>query len=490
MKEVDLIVIGSGPAGQRAAIQAVKLGKSAIVVERRKAIGGVCINTGTIPSKTLREAILYLSGFRQRGVYGRSYTVKQHVTYDDLMQRVNHVVRHELEVARDKMMRNGVEIINGTASFEDAHTIWVKNESETRKYCAQRIIIATGSSPYRSDRVPFNNHNIIDSDSMWEDDFQMDEIPKSMLFIGAGVIGTEYACMFSTLGVDVALLDRRTELLRFIDGEINEALLYHMRNERVTLYLGKDFSEIRLDEDGKVVTTLENGRDIKTDMLMFCSGRTGATATLDLEAAGVEVGNRGLIPVNENLQTNVPHIYACGDVIGFPALASTSMEQGRHAACHAFDIPFHSDTELMPYGIYTIPEISVVGKTEQELSDEGIPYDIGIARYREIAKGQIIGDDTGMLKLIFHQKTGQLLGVHIIGEGACELIHIGQAVLTFGGSISYFADTVFNYPTLAEAYKVAALNGLKRVGKQNVAAEEFDAPQGRQSPTEEPVATE
>jgi len=225
-------------------------------------------------------------------------------------------------------------------------------------------------------------------------------------------------------------------------------------------------------------------------MLMFCSGRAGATSALNLEAAGVELGNRGLIDVNENLQTNVPHIYACGDVIGFPALASTSMEQGRHAACHAFDIPFQSHSELMPYGIYTIPEISVVGKTEQELSDESIPYDIGIARYREIAKGQIIGDDTGMLKLIFHQQTGQLLGVHIIGEGACELIHIGQAVLTFGGSISYFADTVFNYPTLAEAYKVAALNGLKRVGNQNIAAEEFHAPQGQKSAIEEPAATQ
>ena len=490
MKEIDLIVIGSGPAGQRAAIQAAKLGKSAIVVEKRQTVGGVCINTGTIPSKTLREAILYFSGFRQRGVYGRSYTVKRRVTFDDLMQRVNHVVRHEIEVARDQMVRNGVEIISGTASFVDANTIWVKNESETRKYRAEKIVIATGSTPYRAGRVPFNNRNIIDSDSMWEDDFRMDDLPKSLLVIGAGVIGTEYACMFSTLGIDVALLDRRTELLRFVDEEINEALLYHMRNERVTLYLGKDFTEIRLDDEGRVVTTLENGRDIKTDMLMFCSGRSGATTALGLEAAGVELGNRGLIPVNDNLQTNVPHIYACGDVIGFPALASTSMEQGRRAACHAFGVPFQSHTELIPYGIYTIPEISVVGKTEQELSDESIPYEIGIARYREIAKGQIIGDDTGMLKLIFHQKTGHLLGVHIIGEGATELIHIGQAVLTFGGSISYFADTVFNYPTLAEAYKVAALNGLKRVGNQNVAAEEFDAPQGQQSPAEEPVATE
>ena len=478
MKEVDLFVIGSGPAGQRAAIQAVKLGKTAIVAERRRTVGGVCTNTGTIPSKTLREAILYLSGFRQRAVYGRGYHVKRRVTFEDLMHRVNHVIRHEVEVARDRMERNGVEIVEGTATFEDANTVWVKSEDESRKYRAERIIIATGSTPYRARRVPFNNTNIIDSDSMWEDGFSLDTLPRSMLIIGAGVIGTEYACMFSALGMDVALLDRRQELLRFIDEELNEALLYHMRNERVTLYLGHDFKDIRLDERGKVLTTLANDREIKTEMLMFCSGRAGATSSLNLEAAGVELENRGLIPVNDNLQTTVPHIYACGDVIGFPALASTSMEQGRRAACHAFEHPFKSDSELMPYGVYTIPEISVVGKTEQDLSDGSVPYEVGIARYREIAKGQIIGDSTGMLKLIFHQKTGQLLGVHIIGEGASELIHIGQAVMTYGGSISYFVDTVFNYPTLAEAYKIAALNGLKRVGRQTIAAEEFDAPQG------------
>ncbi len=320
---------------------------------------------------------------------------------------------------------------------------------------------------------------------MWKTGYSLDNLPKSMLFIGAGVIGTEYACMFSALGVDVALLDRRKELLRFIDQEINDALVYQMRNERVTLYLGKDFTKAEVNENGKVVTTLENGREIKTDMLMFCSGRAGATDSLNLQAAGVEVGNRGLIEVNEHLQSNVPHVYAAGDVIGFPALASTSMEQGRHAACHALGIPFKSETDLMPFGIYTIPEISIVGKTEQDLSDEGVPYEIGIARYREIVKGQIMGDDTGMLKLVFHQKTGRLLGVHIIGDGASELIHIGQAVLTYGGSIAYFVDNVFNYPTLAEAYKVAALNGLKRVGKGATQAEEFDAPQGERAPTVE-----
>jgi len=268
------------------------------------------------------------------------------------------------------------------------------------------------------------------------------------------------------MGVDVRLLDRRTELFRFVDREICEALTYHMRDERVTLYLGKDFTSVREDSAGNVITTLENGREIKTDMLMFASGRSGAVDGLNLEAAGLNMNSRGLIDVNDHLQTGVPHIYAAGDIVGFPALASTSMEQGRMAACHAFDMPFYSDTELLPYGIYTIPEISMVGKTEQELSEAGTPYEIGIARYREVAKGQIMGDETGILKLVFHQKTGHLLGVHIMGDGASELLHIGQAVMAFNGSISYFVDTVFNYPTLAEAYKIAALNGLKRLGAQ------------------------
>jgi NAD(P) transhydrogenase len=476
VRDVDLLVIGSGPAGQRAAIQAAKCGASVTVIERRDVVGGVCTHAGTIPSKTLREAILYLTGFRYRNVYGRGHGPKRRLTFDDLLYRVSHVVKHETGVVRDKLNRNGVEVVTGVAAFDGPHEISVATDAEERRFRAEKIIIAVGSKPYRADRVPFNDTNIIDSDSLWRPGFRIEGMPRSMLFIGAGVIGTEYACMFSALGVDVALLDRRTELFRFIDQEINDALIFHMRNEKVTLYLGKDFANVRLDENGKVITTLEHGREIKTDMLMFCSGRAGATDGLNLEAAGVEAGNRGLLKVNDNLQTNVPHIYACGDVIGFPALASTSMEQGRHAACHAFGVPFKSQTELMPYGIYTIPEISIVGKTEQELSEQGVPYEIGIARYREIVKGQIMGDEIGMLKLVFHQKSGRLLGVHIIGDGASELIHIGQAVLAYGGSISYFVDTVFNYPTLAEAYKVAALNGLKRVGVAAMSTEEFARP--------------
>ncbi len=489
MREVDLLVIGSGPAGQRAAIQAAKCGGSVVVIEKREVVGGVCTHAGTIPSKTLREAILYLTGFRYRSIYGRGHVMKRRLTYDDLLHRVNHVVKHETDVARDRMLRNGIEIVNGVASFESPHVVSVATNEEVRKFRAEKIIIAVGSKPYRADRVPFNDTNVIDSDTLWRPGFRMGDMPRSMLFIGAGVVGTEYACMFSALGVDVALLDRRTELFRFIDQEINDALIYHMRAEKMTLYLGKDFTSVRVDPGGKVVTTLENGREIKTDMLMFCSGRAGATEDLKLEAAGVEAASRGLIKVNEHLQTNVPHIYAAGDVIGFPALASTSMEQGRHAACHAFGVPFKSQNDLMPYGIYTIPEISIVGKTEQELSEEGVPYEIGIARYREIVKGQIMGDETGMLKLIFHQKTGRLLGVHIIGDGASELIHIGQAVLTYGGSISYFVDTVFNYPTLAEAYKTAALNGLKRVGMSAVHSEQFARPQGEISAVVEASAT-
>ena len=485
MREVDLLVIGSGPAGQRAAIQGAKLGKSVIVVEKRHVVGGVCANVGTIPSKTFREAIIFFTGYRERIIYGRSFAIKEHITFDDLRQRVDHVVKHEVEVARDRLLRTGVEIINGTASFQTPNEILIQQESGQQVVYAHNTIIATGSSPYRAERVPFNNTTIIDSDTMWEPGYSMPKLPKSMLFIGAGVIGTEYACMFSTLGVDVRLLDRRDHLFRFIDHELNDALIHHMRDDRVTFYLGKDFTNITIDDTGKVITTLENGRAIKTDMIMFCSGRTGATDQLNLEAAGVELAPRGLIPVNDKLQTNIPHIYAAGDVIGFPALASTSMEQGRQAACNALGKPFQTDTHLMPYGIYTIPEISVIGKTEQELSQEGIPYEVGIGRYREVSRGTISGDESGLLKLVFDPTTAKLLGVHIMGEHASELVHIGQAVMSYGGSISYFVDTVFNYPTLAEAYKIAALNGLKRVGTQAISQDSFEAPKEFHPPTKD-----
>lgn len=466
MQKVDLLVIGSGPAGQRAAIQGSKLGKKVVLVEKKAVVGGVCTNTGTIPSKTMREAIVFLSGYRQRHVYGRSYMVKRGVTFADLKVRVDHVIRHEIEVAMDRTLRTGVELIYGTARFEGPNTVAIDSQDTTQRFEADHIIIATGTKPYRAERVPFNGSTIIDTDAFFLPDFPVKELPKSMLIVGAGVIGTEYASMFAAMGVDVRLLDRRTELFRFVDQEINEALTFHMRNERVTLYLGKDFTEISEDSNGKVITKLENGRSIKTDMLLFASGRTGASKALDLGEAGVEVNERGLIDVNSDHQSSVPHIYAVGDIIGFPALASTSMEQGRMATCHAFDVPCFSDNELLPYGIYTIPEISMVGKTEQELSEEGIPYEIGIGRYREVARGQIMGDENGILKLVFHQNTGRLLGVHILGESASELLHIGQTVMAFNGSISYFVDTVFNYPTLAEAYKIAALNGLKRLGAQ------------------------
>ena len=386
------------------------------------------------------------------------------------------MVTHEVEVARDRMMRTGVDIITGTASFTGPHTVQIASEEGTRVIEAEKIVIAAGTKPYRAERVPFNGRNIIDTDSLFDMGKYLEKIPRSMLIIGGGVIGTEYACMFSAIGVDVRLLDRRLELFRFVDPEICEALTYHMRNERVTLYLGKDFEQVYEDDHGKVVTVLSNGREIKTDVLIFASGRTGAIPELNLDAAGVRATGRGLIEVNENRQTSVPHIYAAGDIIGFPALASTSMEQGRQAACHAFGVPFHIESQLLPYGIYTIPEVSMVGKTERELSEEGVPYEIGIARYREVAKGQIMGDETGMLKLVFHQKTGQLLGVHILGDGASELLHIGQAVMAYKGSISYFVDTVFNYPTLAEAYKIAAMNGLKRVGLQQLQDSSFVAP--------------
>ncbi len=476
MHKVDLLVIGSGPAGQRAAIQGAKLGKKVVVVEKKSMVGGVCTNTGTIPSKTMREAIMFLSGIRQRPIYGRSFMIKRNVTFSDLRQRIDHVIKHEIEVARDRLMRTGCEIVYGTGRFESPHRVSVDMGDDTRVFEARKIVIATGTKPYHAERVPFNGRTIIDTDQMFDPSWTMENLPKSLLIIGAGVIGTEYASMFSAIGVDVRLLDRRTDLFRFVDNEICQALIYQMRSERVTFYLGKDFKEVTEDEHGKVVTTLENDRQIKTDMLMFASGRSGNIEELNLEAAGVKTTNRGLIEVNNSLQTSAPHIYAAGDIIGFPALASTSMEQGRLAACNAFGVPCYSDTELLPYGIYTIPEISVIGKTEQELADGGIPYEVGLARYREVARGTIIGDEVGLLKLIFHQKTGRLLGVHILGENASELLHIGQAVMSYNGSISYFVDTVFNYPTLAEAYKIAAMNGLKRVGAHEHAADDTELP--------------
>jgi NAD(P) transhydrogenase len=463
--DYDCLVLGSGPAGQRAAIQASKLGKKTLIVERQSVVGGVCTNTGTIPSKTLREAVLHLSGHRERGIYGASYQVKQNITMADLHFRTDHVIRHEIDVTRHQLQRNRIEVAEGSGKFIDAHTVRIEQVPGrgSRDLTADKIVIAVGTHATRAKNIPFDGQRILISDDIltWE------KLPRTLTVVGAGVIGIEYATIFSTLGVRVTLIDKRDRLLPFIDREITDSLAYQMHQHRVTLRLGEEVSKIEPFTDDKgerVRITLVSGKQIVSEAALYSIGRTGATDSIDLKAAGVEADERGRLKVNEHYQTNVPHIYAVGDVIGFPSLASTSMEQGRLAACHAFNNPAHSVPALFPYGIYTIPEISTVGRNEEELTQEGIPYEIGKANYREIARGQIIGDTSGLLKLIFNIDTRELLGVHIIGEGASELIHIGQAVLAHKGTIDYFVNTVFNYPTLAECYKTAAFDGINRLG--------------------------
>lgn len=458
MAHYDMLVIGTGPAGQKAAVQAAKLGKKVAIVERKEVVGGVCINTGTIPSKSLREAVLYLSGFHQRSLYGASYRVKQDITMDDLSFRANHVIKREIEVIRDQMARNRVELIFGTASFVDPHRIRITRAKEILEHTADYFVIAVGTVPARPSHIPFDGDAIIDTDGL----LTLERLPKSMTIVGGGVIGTEYASILATMGIQVELIDRRPRLLEFVDTEIIEALQYQMRNIGVTLRLNEEVVAIEKADD-QVIVRLRSGKEITASTVMYSVGRMGATDGLNLEAIGIKPDERGRLHVNEHFQTSVPHIYAAGDVIGFPSLASTSMQQGRLAACHAFGLSAKIETELLPYGIYSIPEISMVGRNEDELTRAGVPYAVGVARYREIARGQLIGDEIGMLKLLFQPNTHELLGVHAIGEGATELIHIGQAVMAFHGRIEYFIDTVFNYPTLAECYKVAALDGINRL---------------------------
>lgn len=455
----DLAVIGSGPAGQKAAVAAAKLGKRVAVVDRREMIGGVCIHTGTIPSKALREAILYLSGFRQRAFYGRDYTLQERISVADLAARVRTVLERETEVVRSQLKRNGVETVHGMARFADPHTLDVETPAGRVKVAAERILIACGTRPARSEGIPLDGRRIMDSDQL----LSAEGLPRQMIVVGAGVIGLEYASMLTALGSTVTVIDQRPTILDFLDQEIIEALSYHMRRQGATFRLGETVVGVDQDARGRVLARLDSGKTVAGDTLLYTVGRQGNTDILALEAAGIEADKRGRLPVNGNFQTTVPHIYAAGDVIGFPALASTSMEQGRLAACHMFGLPCVSRPELLPYGVYSVPEISMVGKTEQELTRARIPYEFGIAKYGELARGQIVGDDIGFLKILFHPGTREVLGVHAIGEGAAEIVHIGQAVLTFGGTIEYFRDTVFNYPTMAEAYKVAALNGLNKL---------------------------
>ncbi|MDO9116863.1 MAG: Si-specific NAD(P)(+) transhydrogenase [Nitrospira sp.] len=459
MANYDLLVIGTGPAGQKAAVQAAKLGKRVGIIERKAVVGGVCINTGTIPSKSLREAVLYLSGFRQRTLYGSEYRVKDTITIEDLIFRATHVITNEIRIVQDQMRRNSVDMIYGTASFADPHRLRVQQTSGTVEHTAHFIVIAVGTEPARPPEIPFDEESIIDTDGL----LTLKRIPQSIVIVGGGVIGTEYASILATMGVPVILIDKRPRLLEFVDAEIIDTLQRQMKEIGVTLYHEEEVVSIQKEASGRIAVTLQKAKPISAGTLMYAIGRVGATRDLRLEHIGLAPDSRGRLAVNEHFQTAVSHIYAAGDVIGFPALASTSMQQGRHAACHAFGQPDRTDNALLPYGIYSIPEMSMVGRTEEDLTKDQVPFGTGVAHYKEIARGQLIGDEMGMLKLLFHRHTRELLGVHAIGEGATELIHIGQAVMAYHGRIEYFIDTVFNYPTLAECYKVAALDGINRL---------------------------
>jgi len=460
MHHFDLIVIGSGPGGKRAAVQAAKLGKSVAIIEGHRVIGGVTVHTGTIPSKTLREAVLYLTGWTQRGLYGHSYRLKQHLTIDDLMQRLEITIRNEVGVIESQFSRNGVTIVSGWASFLDPHRIQVAlRDGHTAEYFGEKIVIATGTTPLRPKTVPFDDETIIDSDGI----LKLKKIPRSMTVVGAGVIGIEYASIFSAMDVDVTVIDGRPNMLEFLDREIVDELAHNLRSRGMTLRLGEKVAKIEKNGNGQITVHLESGKRFNSELVLYAAGRTGNTGALKLENAGLATDDRGRIKVDGNYATAMSNIYAVGDVIGFPSLASTSMEQGRIAACHAFGKAAAAAPETFPFGIYSIPEISMVGMTEQELTANNIPYEIGVARFRETARGQILRIEDGMLKLLCGLEDKRILGVHIIGENATELIHIGQAVLALGGTLDYFVETVFNYPTLAETYKIAALDAWNRM---------------------------
>jgi NAD(P) transhydrogenase len=458
--DYDLLVLGSGPGGQKAAIAGAKLGRRVGIVERKHMVGGVCINTGTIPSKTLREAVLYVTGLAQREFYGQSYRLKEDITVADLTSRTQHVIGREIDVIRSQLARNHVQMLTGTARFTGPNSVAVGTGDGTeREATAEKFVIAVGTRPARPSTVDFDGRTVVDSDQILD----MDHVPPSMVVVGAGVIGIEYASMFAALGTKVTVVERRDRMLEFCDLEIIEALKYQLRDLAVTFRFRESVARVERHEGG-TLTILESGKRIPADTVMYSAGRQGVTEALDLDKAGLEADSRGRIKVDDDYRTSVPHVYAVGDVIGFPALAATSMEQGRRAAYHACDEPVETPmNDCQPIGIYTIPEISYVGKTEDELTEESIPFEVGISRYRELARGAILGDSYGMLKLLVHSETRSLLGVHVFGTGATELVHIGQTVMGCGGTIDYLVDAVFNYPTLAESYKVAALDAMNKM---------------------------
>jgi NAD(P) transhydrogenase len=459
--DFDLVCIGSGPAGQRAAVQAAKLGKRAAVIEKRRCVGGICLDTGTIPSKTLREAVISYTTIAGRGERLPWARVDTRPSGEQLLAGVDHVVAREIEVIENQLRRNDVTLLAGTASFADPHTLEIEAEGGRRRITAANVVIAVGTDPAPPPGAQADGQVILTTDHI----VRLSRLPRSLAVVGAGVIGIEYASIFSAVGVNVTLVERRETALEFLDREIVDELIHQMRSRNVTLRFGETVASLAVSGDAprRAVLNLESGKRIVADMVLFSAGRIAATESLNLPAAGLTADARGRLSVDAKFRTAVPHIFAAGDVIGYPSLAATSSEQGRLAACAAFDLEAGILEGHFPIGIYAIPEISMVGAPEHELTAKKVPYETGVARYREIARGQILGDQSGMFKMLFHRDDRRLLGIHCIGTGATELVHIGQAVLGLGGGLDYFMKTVFNYPTLAECYKVAALDASNKL---------------------------
>ncbi|MBN4076298.1 Si-specific NAD(P)(+) transhydrogenase [Gemmatimonas aurantiaca] len=462
--DFDMLVLGSGPGGCRAALQAAKLGKKVAIIEKSSGPGGVMVHTGTLPSKTMRETAINVAALRQSSISALNFNAQFEFTVADLMRRKDVVIQAETEVLRDQLLRNGIKMIRGSGVLTSPNHIIVSVSSDdNRVISAGYIVVAVGTHPHHPQGVAIDHQYIYDGESI----LGLDEIPRSLTVVGAGVIGCEYACIFAALGVKVTLMDIQDRLLGFVDHEISDTLVYLLRKRRIRLILGDGAKEIFM-RDGRVVTITENGRQIISDRMLYSAGRGGNTENIGLEAVGIETNKRGLIEVDEHYKTSCDSVYAVGDVIGFPSLASASMDQGRLASFHAFRREEAEKrgalNELLPYGIYTIPEMSLVGHTEESAREAGEEFEVGISRFAELARGQIMNDHDGMLKIVFRRSDHKLLGVHVIGERAAELVHLGQAVMSFDGTIDYFIDTVFNYPTLSEAYKIAALDGIARLG--------------------------
>jgi NAD(P) transhydrogenase len=461
MNHFDMLVIGSGPSGRRAAVQSAKLGKSVLVVDKGRRLGGVSVHTGTIPSKTLRETVLNLSGWRERGFYGRGYRVKQDISAHDLVSRLHKTLDHEVEVLQHQFMRNAVKSIHAAVKLTGPNRASLTTESdEVSEVGFTNALISVGTRPHRPDGIPFDQTHIFDSDDILE----IKALPRTLIVIGGGVVGVEYATIFSALDVPVTLIEPRETILEFVDRELVDDFIHQMRDRGMTIRLGCAVKDIAVKANG-VEVSLSDGRLVRGEILLYAAGRSGNVGSLGLETVGIEADGRGKIKVDPiTFQTNVPHIYAAGDVIGFPSLASTSMEQGRVAACHAFGMALPPPPEAFPYGIYAVPEISTVGQSEEQVKASGAAYECGVARFRETSRGHIMGVNSGFLKLIFALDNRRLLGAHIVGEGATELIHIGQAVINLKGTVDFFVNNTFNYPTLAEAYKIAGLDAWNRMG--------------------------